>query len=257
MGLFDIFTAAPARRAAEENTARLNQNYDRGTGILNTAQDNQLGALRDAAGAYQPLQNLAGQYGQGTTMRLNALGLNGAEGGQQAWQAFQTANPQTQGAIDAGLGAINRRRAGAGMLNSGNADLDALNFAQNTQNQQYGNWLSQLGALDSNNLAATGGAASGIAGANTNMAGVYGNTANNLVNLGNNTTSGVNSQATQSANAQMQGSGNLLNFGMNLASLAAGGMGGGGGLFGSFGGGQSMNSNPGNGAGGYTYPVYR
>ncbi len=158
-------------------------------------------------------------------MYLNSLGLNGQAGNQAAGAAFQN-NPGYEGAVTAGLDAINRRRAAGGMLNSGNADLDALTFGQNLQNQQFGNWQSQLAGLNTNNLAATGAAATGIAGADTNKANVYGNTANSLVNLGMNTTNGINSQATQAANAQMAGSGNLWNLGLNVAKLATGGIGG-------------------------------
>lgn len=250
MGLFDIFTGAPARRAAAENTARLGQLRTDGLGYLDTGLQNATGALDTAR---MPFSALGDKYGAATTLGLDAYGVNGIEAGQNAWNAFQNANPQTQGAIDAGLDAINRRRAGAGMLNSGNADLDALNFAQNTQNQQFNNWRNGLTGFSG----IESGAASGLANLGSQQAGLYTNDANQRVNLGTNVTNGINSQATQAANAQMQGSGNLLGLGMNLLTLGAGGMGGGGGLFGSFGGGPSMNSNPGNGAGGYTYPVYR
>lgn len=228
MGIFDVFTADPAKKAAEENSQRLTDLNGIGTGILNRGQENALGALDSAANAYTPLYRLAGQFGQGTDMYLNSLGLNGQAGNDAATAAFQN-NPGYTGAIDAGLSAINRRRAAGGMLNSGNADLDALQFAQNLQNQQYGNWQTNLAGLGQNQLAATGAYSSGVAGANTNRANVYGNTANSLLDLNKFTTNGINSQATQSANAEMAGSGNLWSLGLNLAKLGAGGLGGMGG----------------------------
>ena len=39
-------------------------------------------------------------------------------------------------------------------------------------------------------------------------------------------TNGINSQNTQAANAEMAGSGNLMNFGLNLAKLGTGFLGG-------------------------------
>ena len=227
MGIFDVFTGAPARQAADENSARINTNLTTGTAALNSGQTNALGSLDSAAGAYAPVSNLADLYRGGTSMFMNSLGLNGQSGNAAASSAFQN-NPGYQGALTAGLDAINRRRAAGGMLNSGNADQDAQTFGQNLQNQQYGNWQNQLSGLNQNALSATGMAASGIAGANASKAGVYQNTANNIVGLNNNATAGLNDQNTQAANAEMNGSKNLWGFGLNLAGMAAGAAGGGG-----------------------------
>lgn len=221
MGLFDIFTGDAAKKAAEENTGRLNSLNTLGTNILNTGQTNALGALDSAAGAFQPLSDLAGQYGTGTTMYLNALGLNGQTGNDAARAAFQT-SPGYQFNLDQGLEAINRRRAVGGMLNSGNADVDAQKFGAGLASSEWTPWLSALSGLNSNALAATGAAATGVAGANTNKANVFGNVANSLVDLNKYTTNGINSQATQAANAETAGSGNIWNLGMNLAKLGAG-----------------------------------
>jgi hypothetical protein len=56
-----------------------------------------------------------------------------------------------------------------------------------------------------------------MANADTGKAGVYTGTANNIANLGTNTTNGITGQNTQAANAEMQGSSNLWGLGMNLA----------------------------------------
>jgi hypothetical protein len=222
LGLFDLFTADSAKKAAEENRGNLSTLLANGTDIYGRGYTDASGALNSAVGAYAPLSSLATQQGQGTTMLLNSLGLNGAAGGQTAWDAFQSANPQTHGAIDAGLEAINRRRAAAGMLNSGNSDADALKFAQNQQNQQYGNWQSSLAGLNSNAINATNAAAAGKAGAYGSLANLAQQNAGNLVNLNTNVTNGINSQNTQEANAKTAASGNIWNFGMNLAKLGAG-----------------------------------
>ena len=97
----------------------------------------------------RPVTSIAtckGKYGAGTSLYLDALGVNGADKAQAAQSSF-TNNPGNDAAIKAGLDTLNRRRAAAGMLDSGNADLDALTFGQNLQNQQYNGWLDRLGGL--------------------------------------------------------------------------------------------------------------
>jgi hypothetical protein len=221
MGLFDIFTGDAAKKAAEENRQNLSGLLTKGTDIFGQGYNTANTALNDALGGFQPLSDLAGQYGAGTTMYLNALGLNGQAGSDAATAAFQN-NPGYSGAITAGLDAINRRRAAGGMLNSGNADLDALTFGQNLQNQQYNNWLSNLSGLNSNALTATGAAAAGKAGVLGGQANLAQQNAGNLVGLNKYTTEGINNQNTQQANAETAASGNIFNFGMNLAKLGAG-----------------------------------
>lgn len=220
MGLFDIFTGDAADKAAEQNRANLNGLLTTGTNIYGKGYDTASGALGNALGAYQPLSGLASKYGEGTDMYLNALGLNGAGGNAAATAAFQQ-SPGYQTTLNAGLDAINRRRAAAGMLNSGNADQDATTFASNLANQGYQNWLSGLSGLNRNALVATGAAASGQAGIFGSQAKLAQQNAGNLVNLNSLVTNGINSQNTQQANADTAASGNIFDFGMNLAKLGA------------------------------------
>lgn len=220
MGLFDIFTGDAAKKAAEENRQNLSGLLTKGTDIYGQGYNTANTALNDALGGFQPLSDLAGQYGAGTTMYLNALGLNGQAGNDAATAAFQN-NPGYSGAITAGLDAINRRRAAGGMMASGNADIDAQIFGQNLQNQQYGNWLSNLSGLNNNALTATGAAATGQAGVYGSLANLAQQNAGNLVGLNANVTNGINSQNTQQANAETAASGNIWNMGMNLAKLGA------------------------------------
>lgn len=224
MGLFDtLFGGGAEKEAADKNRAQLNNYQTQGQNFLNTGYATSTDALNNALGAYAPLSSLASQQGQGTSMLLNSLGLNGAAGGQTAWDAFQNANPQTQGAIDTGLEAINRRRAAAGMLNSGNADADALKFAQNLQNQQYGNWQSSLAGLNNNALSATGAAAAGQAGIYGGLANLGQQNASNNVNLLGNVTSGMMSANNQQAAGESAGAKNLLGLGTSLLGLGTGG----------------------------------
>lgn len=223
MGLFDIFTGDPAKEAAEKNRQLLQQNLTTGTGTLQTGQTNALGALDTAAGSYAPLSALGSKYGAGTNLYLDSLGVNGADGNSRATSAFQ-AGPGYQWAVDQSLESLNRKANAGGGLAGGNTLAALSDRAGNMANQEYGSWQDRLGGLISPELAATSGAATGVAGANTNKAGVYSNTANSIANLGTNTTNGITGQNTQEANATMAANGNLWNFGLQGATaLASGG----------------------------------
>lgn len=218
--LDNLFGDGASGDAARENKGLYQNYYNQGQGYLSTGYNNAKGALDQA---YQPLAALGSKYGAGTGLYLDALGVNGADKAAAAQSSF-TNNPGNDAAITAGLDAINRRRAAGGMLNSGNADLDALTFGQNLQNQQYNGWLDRLGGLVSPELSATG-AASGV---KTNLANLEQQNATNQIGLLGNYTTGNVSANNQQAAAETAGARNLLGFGMNLASLAAGGFGGGG-----------------------------
>ncbi|MDQ8730504.1 hypothetical protein [Bradyrhizobium sp. LHD-71] len=237
-----------------------------GTGILNSGRTGQLNALDPALKNYEALQS---KYGAGTDLYLDSLGVRGAEGNRRAVDSFQ-AGPGYQFTLDQGLQALNRRRAAAGMLNSGNADVDALTYGTGLANQTYGDWQSQLAGLINPELAAASGAtgvrnnisdvigqdalarlgleqavAQGQAGVNTqraaneialgnSLSGLYTGDAQNRVGVAGNVVSGNMAANNLQAQGESQGARNLLNAGLNLASLAAGGFGGGGGSFGSF-----------------------
>lgn len=220
-GFFDtLFGGGAEKEAADKNRQLYNQYQSQGQGYLSTGYDTSKGDLNNALGVYQ---GLADKYGKGTDLYLNALGVNGTGGSSAAWDAFQNANPQTQGVINQGLDAINRRRASADMVNSGNADLDALNFAQNTQNQQYNSWLSNLSGVNQNNLTASAGEA-GAYGSLSDLAQKY---AGDQTSLLGNTTGGLVGANNLQAQGEAAGAKNLLGAGLSLASLATGGLGGG------------------------------
>ncbi len=226
MGLFDVFTGAPAKEAAAKNSAALSANKVEGTGILNNAQTYSLGALSNAGDLYKPLST---KYGAGTNLYLDSLGVNGPEGNTRATGAFQ-AGPGYQYAVEQALDQTRRAAARDGSLAGGNTLAALSDRAGNMANQEFGNWQTRLGGLINPELAATTGQASAEAG----KVPVYQGTANSLVNLGTNTVNGINNQNTQAANAEMAGSGNLWNFGLNaLKGLASGGTS----LLGGFGGG--------------------
>lgn len=230
MSLFDdLFGGGAEKRAAEKNRGLYTNLQNLGTGYLQQGYDTGVSNLNQAKDAFTPLSALGEKYGGATTMLQNALGVNGAAGNAAATAAFQQA-PGYQYTLDQGLEAINRRRAAGGMLSSGNADIDAMNYATNLANQGYNSWLSNLGQFVSPELSATGGAASGKAGAFGDLASLAQNNSMNQIGLLNQTTAGQVGANNLQAQGEASGAKNLLGLGTSLASLGTGG------LFGGFGG---------------------
>lgn len=222
-GFFDtLFGGGAEREAADKNRALYNQYQGQGTGYLNTGYDTGVTNLNKALDAYTPLSDLAGKYRTGSDLYLDALGVNGAAGNSRATGAFQ-AGPGYQFTLDQGLDALNRRRAAAGMVNSGNADIDALKFGTGLANQEFGSWLDRLNGVNSNALTATSGAASGQAGAYGGLADLARSNATDQIGLLGNTTSGLASANNTQAAGEAAGAKNLLGAGLSLATLAAGG----------------------------------
>lgn len=183
---------------------------------------------------------MAAKYGAATNLGLDALGVNGAAGNARAVGAFQ-AGPGYQYAVDQSLEGINRKANANGGLIGGNTLAALSDRAGNMANQEYGSWVDRLNGYVSPEMAAT----SGMAGYEAAKAPVYTGTANSIANLGTNTTTGVNDQNTQAANAEMAGSKNLWGLGMGLAQLGVGAFTGGGtSLLGGFGGGGQTMANP-------------
>lgn len=242
--LDSLFGGGNEREAADKNRAELSGYLTKGLGYLDSGLTNSKGALDNAGNIYGGLQN---KYGAGTSLYLDALGVNGADKAQAAQSAFTT-NPGNDASIKAGLDTLNRRRASAGMLDSGNADLDALTYGQNLQNQQYNGWLDRLGGLVSPELTAV----SGAAGNQTNIANLYQNDATNRIGLQGNVTSGNIGANNYEAAGASAGAKNLLGGALSLATLGTS-LAGGGGLGSLLGGGgkqSSMNY------GGQSWPMF-
>lgn len=206
-----LFGGGAEKEAADKNRQLYSDYLSQGTTALNNAYGTSQNALNTAYGS---LSGLGQKYGAGTDLYLNALGVNGADAAAKAQQSFTT-SPGYQQGIDAGLDVINRRRAAAGMSNSGNADLDALNFAQNNQNQQYNTWLSNLGGLVSPELSAT----TGAAGVQQSLSDLAQNDASNRIGLQGNYASGTASANNAQAAGEAAGAKNLLGGALGLASL--------------------------------------
>lgn len=222
-----LFGGGNEREAAEKNRAELSGYLTKGLGYLDSGLANSKGALDNAGGIYSGLQN---KYGAGTDLYLNALGVNGADKATAARSSFTT-SPGYEAGIDAGIDVLNRRRASGGMLDSGNADIDAITFGQNAQNKEYGGWLDRLSGLVSPEVAAAGGAA----GNQTNLANLYQSDATNRIGLQGNVTSGNVGANNYEAAGASAGAKNLLGGALSLATLGTS-LAGGGGLGSLFGG---------------------
>lgn len=229
-GFFDtLFGGGAEREAAEKNRALTAGYGSEAQGYLKSGYDTGVTNLNKAIGAYDPLASLATKYNAGGDLYLDSLGVNGPEGNARAAAAFQN-NPGYTGAVNAGLDVINRRRGIGSMSASGNADIDALTFGQNLQNQQYGSWQQNLQQTGNAGIGLTGTTAAGQAGGYGSLANLAQSLAGNQSGVAGNVLSGnVNANNLQAA-GEAAGAKNLLGAGLSLGSLALGGFGGGGGL---------------------------
>lgn len=204
MGLFDFLSgsddaerAAAANRAAAQDAfarsgnlagqyqtgalGQLGEGLTRATGALDTGLAGQLGAYNPAiasatgagqagVAAYAPLSALGSKYGEATTRLLSALGV-----GPNQFDINQFRNtPGYQFQQSEAARAAGNAASKLGIVGSGNT-LQAIsdragNIADTTFNQNY---LQPLSQFITPELQATAGAASGIAGANQNLASTY------------------------------------------------------------------------------------
>lgn len=286
MGIFDIFTNDSAEKAAAankqlslDNAAAQRAIYGdygqtaltdigRGTtsavGALTSGRDEGIDAISGgvaqsradatgAIGAFAPLTALGAKYGGATSLYLDALGVNGGAGSDRAKAAFTT-GPGYQFNLDQQLKATENSAAARGGALSGNALSALQDRATGLASQEYGSYLDRLGGFVNPELAATSGAATGIAGGYRNLAdlgmqgassiaglydssgkslaGVYGKDAEDRVGIGGNVASGIAGANRDSTTGQMasnnaeataaqQGSATFWNALSNLGAGAA------------------------------------
>jgi hypothetical protein len=214
-----LFGGGAEAEAADKNRALYGQFQTQGNTDLTKAYDTATGYGQQAVGAYQPLSALAGQYGQGTKLYLDALGVNGPDAAKAAQSQFQT-TPGYDLSNKAGLAALDQRHALMGNYSSGNADQDAITFGQNNLYQtQYAPWMAGLQGVNANTLAATGAAAAGTAGGYGSLANTATGYGQDLTSLLGNYTSGMaNANNTQAA-GEAAGAKNLMSAGLGLGSM--------------------------------------
>jgi len=176
-------------------TAKKNQ------GLINQLDTTGTGYLTEAKGITDDYLNLGKT---GATSYANAMGLNGAEAAQTAQDNFTT-SPGYQFSLDQGLQALERRSAMGGRLNSGQNDIDLLQYGVGAANDEWGNYLDRLGGY--NNMYTQG------VGASTKSLG-------DLTTFKEGITTGLidtNNQKLEGKNANSAGAGNLLGTVANIA----------------------------------------
>ncbi len=220
MGIFDIFTGAPAKNAAQQNAALFANYAGQASGALGSALEQARGATSQGVAAYTPLSNLGSKYGAGSSLYLDALGVNGPDAMARARSIYQ-ASPGYQWSVDQATDAAARNAARLGIASSGNTLQAISDRAQNIANQDYNSWLGNLGGLISPELSATAGSASGIAGQYGNLANLYNQYGQNQANVFGNVASGQANANQQAAQAQQQGNAAFWNTLINLGSTAA------------------------------------
>ncbi len=195
------------------------------------------------------VNQLAGLYGLG---HLDATPSGAAINGgnyqadqQNALARFQT-SPGYQFRVQQGVNAIDRSGAARGMLLSGAQQKALSDYGQNTGSAEYGNYVNQLGQL-------SGGGLGAVESGNNTTAGLT-NAGNAALLGGTEAQAGFNAASQNALAAGIKGGVN------SAASLAAFGLGGGFGGFGTqagglgAGGAQVPGGITGNALGGYSFP---
>lgn len=160
MGLFDLFSNDKAEEAAQQRNQGLQQGYDALASTYGQGRDALTTGYGKAGDLYSGLIN---SYTPGANAYGDYSGANGATGLQRATDNFKNSGQYGVYGIGLteGLQALNRTHAAAGNLSSGNADTDAIKYAQDQASKAYG----QYGAGLQPYLGAQAGAVQGAAGA--------------------------------------------------------------------------------------------
>lgn len=176
MGFFDAFTGKAQKKQIE-------QAYQESKGIMSDAYGKAQGTYGTADSYYAPY---AEQGQRSNALYNDAMGFNGAGGGQRALGAYQGAmNPYLQHQQDQAEQGIMRTMAQRGMGASGNALLAASRARQDIGYQDYNNWLGRLGGMQQQGLGVAG-ARAGLQQGLGNLHMGYGQTAaGNAINRGN------------------------------------------------------------------------
>lgn len=218
-----------ADNAANAQIAGINQGLGAATSNINQGNN---ALTTNFASALSPFTQNYATANQGTAALGNVLGLNGAQGSQNAMTSLQT-TPGYQFALGQGQNAVNAGAAANGTLNSGNQALALQQYGTGLASQTYNNYVGQLQPY----LQQSNAAASGIAGVNTGLGTSLNANYNTLGNLnyGADVSKG---NATASADLADQSMGmSLLSGALNLGTdVLSGGLSG----LGGFGGGGSL-----------------
>lgn len=242
MGLFDFLAPdglSGAQRAKQTRLAKKAQNtleegQEGAIGAINTGTQQAVPSYERAAGLFDPI---IADRSRATDMYYNSLGLNGAEGYDEALNAYQQ-SPGYQFALQQANQNVTRNAANLGSLRSGNTMMALSDRAQQLQNLDFNNWQNQLKGLDVLEPSVYGaGALQKLGGLFTNqgqdIANVYAQFAQPMANQYNNRASLIGQQAMIDAQQQQQGIANAIGLGgLFTGMLGKGGAFGQGGVWG-------------------------
>lgn len=221
MGLFtDLFSTAPAEKAAADKTAAINTGLTTANSALDTGQAQANPLYGQASSAFS---TLGSKFGAGQDAYNDATGVNGQAGIDRAGSTFKSL-PGYSGGLTTGIDQVNRTAASRGMLAGGNTSADEIKFASDYDANKYGNYVSSLAP----NLAGATSATAGNAGVlTTQAAGDLGvaNTRANLGYTGNAAIGDAQASADMAPYSASQNFWGALTGGANMA-LKASGMGG-------------------------------
>jgi hypothetical protein len=214
MGLFDGLSGNALSGAVDKNRATYQQYQTDATNVLDQARKDASGAIMSGVDAYTPLAALGQRYNAAGGLALDALGVNGADGNTRAVAAYR-ASPGYQFATSQALDAATR--AGNAMGATGNTLDEVTRRAAGYADQDYGNWLGNLGGYSQQGLSATSGAAQGQAGGYYNLANMYGQNADVRAGVLGNAAGGIANSNMQAAQGATQASSAFWKGLMDLA----------------------------------------
>lgn len=195
MGFFGSFFGSDQRRDINKANKQATQNLQQGYNTQNQRYDQ----------AYDMYNPYVQQGTEANTMYNNALGINGANAQQQAYNTI-TGNPLFQNSLNQDNNQMMRYLNARG--NSGGAaDLAAQRVFQ----QNIGNWLDRYNDAGQRGLTATTLGANVRTGQGDNAMGYGATRANQSINYGN-----------AMASSRNIGINNLMNLGGMIASAATG-----------------------------------
>lgn len=215
MGLFDgIFNTAPQQAAAGATTAALQEGFSDAKKFIKQGESSAQPIW--TAGMVPFTTNLtqdqAGQKAYG-----DATGANGAQGYTDAVNSFHS-SPGYNFALDQGTENVERKLNTTGNLASGGA-MTALNdYAHGMADQDWQQYVTNLQPFIGASTANAAGSGTITAG----NAGMYTTDASNLASMKMQEMAGIGAANANAANAQTGVSGNILNAGMQGASLIGG-----------------------------------
>lgn len=212
--LSDIFGGA-TKDAARANMGAINKFDKKGNAYIDAGSTEAKGYLEDAGDIYS---GLADRSLDNLGFYKDALGLNGEGGSTAALDRFQT-GPGYEFQMNQGLDALDRRAAARGQLNSGNTNIDTLNYSQGLANQEWGGWLDRLQGFDSqqnsNYLAGLGGEAGSLG----SLADLAGQTTDRRLDLGSavlGARTSANNQLAEGRNQGVGAFGSILSGGLKF-----------------------------------------